>query len=45
LSPDNPDSRAFFNDVHRKNAASRTDISTWLEWVELDDFVTFGGKP
>lgn len=40
-----PDSRAFFNDVHRKNAAHREDIATWFEWVELDDFVTFGGKP
>ena len=40
-----PDSRAFFNDVHRKNAAHRDDIATWFDWLELDDFVTFGGKP
>lgn len=45
LAPTNPDSRAFFNDVHRKNAAHREDIATWFEWLELDDFVTFGGRP
>jgi hypothetical protein len=44
-SPSNPDTRAFFNDVHRKNAAHRTDIETWFDWLELDDFVTYGGKP
>ncbi len=44
-APDNPDSRGFFNDVHRKNAAHRTDIETWFDWLELDDYVTYGGKP
>ena len=37
--------RAFFNDVQRKNAANRDDIATWFDWLELDDYVTFGGKP
>ena len=40
-----PDTRAFFNDVHRKNAANREDIATWFDWLELDDYVTYGGKP
>ena len=40
-----PDTRAFFNDVHRKNAPDRHDIATWFDWLELDDYVTFGGKP
>ena len=40
-----PDTRAFFNDVHRKNAANRDDIATWFDWLELDDYVTFGGMP
>jgi hypothetical protein len=44
LTPTSPDSRAFFNDVHRKNAEHREDIATWFDWLELDDFVTFGGK-
>lgn len=39
------DKRTFFNDVHRKNAAHREDIGTWFEWLELDDFVTYGGRP
>ena len=39
-----PDARAFFNDIHRKNAAGRQDIATWFDWLELDDYVTFGGK-
>jgi len=40
-----PDKRTFFNDVHRQNAANRDDVATWFDWVELDDYVTFGGKP
>ena len=40
-----PDARAFFNDVHRKNAPQRDDIATWFDWIELDDYVTFGGRP
>ena len=44
-TPTVPDTRAFFNDVHRQNAPHRSDIATWCEWVELDDFVTFGGQP
>ncbi len=45
LTPSSPDSREFFNEVHRKNAAHREDIGTWFDWLELDDFVTFGGRP
>ncbi len=44
-TPSVPDKRAFFNDVHAKNAPHRDDIATWFDWLELDDFVTFGGKP
>lgn len=39
------DGRTFFNDVHKKNAPHREDIGTWFDWLELDDFVTFGGQP
>jgi hypothetical protein len=45
LTPTQPDARAFFNDVHRRNAPHREDIATWFDWLELDDYVTFGGKP
>jgi hypothetical protein len=44
-TPNNPDGRAFFNDVHRKNAAHRKDIETWFDWLELDDYVSYGGRP
>ncbi len=45
LTASSPDARAFFNDVLRKNAAHRDDIVTWFDWLELDDYVTFGGNP
>jgi hypothetical protein len=45
LTVASPDSRSFFNDVHLKNAPHREDIATWFDWLELDDFVTFGGQP
>jgi hypothetical protein len=45
LAPTAPDRRAFFNDIHRQNAPHREDIATWFDWLELDDFVTFGGRP
>ena len=38
------DGREFFNAVHQKNAAHREDIGTWFDWLDLDDYVTFGGK-
>ncbi|MEO6873191.1 MAG: DUF5069 domain-containing protein [Opitutaceae bacterium] len=44
-TPSVPDTRAFFNDIHRKNAPGRSDIATWFDWIELDDYVTFGGRP
>jgi hypothetical protein len=43
-APDNPDSRAFFNGVHAKVAPKRTDIVTWFDLLDVDDFVSFGGK-
>jgi hypothetical protein len=45
LTPTPPDTRAFFNDIHRKNAPQREDIATWFDWLDLDDYVTYGGRP
>src|ERR1043165_3151442 len=42
-TPSTPDVRAFFNDIHRKNAPQRAAIATWFDWLELDDYVTYGG--
>jgi hypothetical protein len=43
-SPDNPDSREYFNSLHKAGAPKRTDISSWFDVLDMDDFVTFGGK-
>lgn len=45
LTVSSTDSRTFFNEVHQKNAPHREDVATWFDWLELDDFVTFGGRP
>ena len=43
-APGDPDSRSFFNDLHKKAGPKREDIVTWADLLDLDDFVTFGGK-
>jgi hypothetical protein len=42
--PTDPDSRIFFNDIHSKVAPQREDIATWFDLLDLDDYVSFGGK-
>ncbi len=42
--PTDPDSRQFFNDLHAKVAPKREDIATWFDLLDLDDYVSFGGK-
>ena len=43
-SPDNPDSREYFNGMHKAAAPERADISTWFDVLDMDDYVTFGGN-
>ena len=43
-APDNPDSRDFFNGLHKAGAPKRTDIVTWFDVRDLDDYVSFGGN-
>ena len=43
--PSEPDSREFFQGVHKSIAASRGDIGTWFDLLDLDDSASFGGKP
>jgi hypothetical protein len=43
-APDNPDSREYFNSLHKAGAPKRKDITTWFEALDMDDYVTFGGK-
>jgi hypothetical protein len=42
--PMDPDSREYFNDLHAKVAPQRTDIATWFDLLDLDDYVSFGGR-
>ena len=35
---------AFMFGVHKAGAPDREDISTWFEVLEMDDFVSYGGK-
>lgn len=42
--PMDPDSREYFNDLHAKVAPQRTDIATWFDLLDLDDYVSYGGR-
>lgn len=39
-----PGSRKFFNDIQIRIAPKRGDVSVWFDLLDIDDFVTFGGK-
>ena len=39
------ESRGFFNEMQSKIAPLREDIVTWFDMLDLDDYVSFGGKP
>lgn len=43
-APADPDSREFFQGVHAKIAPNRQDIATWFDLLDLDDYVSYGGK-
>jgi Domain of unknown function (DUF5069) len=43
-APDNPDSREYFNDLHKSIAPKREDIVSWADLLDVDDYVSFGGK-
>jgi hypothetical protein len=43
-SPSDSESREFFNGLHSKIGPKREDIATWFDLLDLDDYVSFGGK-
>lgn len=43
-APNNPEGREYLNGEHAKLAPKRTDIVTWFDLLDLDDYVSFGGK-
>jgi hypothetical protein len=44
-APMDAESREFFQQVHVKIAPQREDIATWFDLLDLDDYVSFGGRP
>jgi len=38
------DTQEFFNEMLQAAAPNRTDIKTWADLLDLDDYVTYGGK-
>jgi hypothetical protein len=43
-APSDPESRAYFQSEHQKIGPKREDISTWFDYLDLDDYVSFGGN-
>lgn len=43
-APSEPEGREYFNELHKKIAPNREDISTWADLLDLDDYVSYGGK-
>ena len=43
-APDNTEGREYLNELHKKGAPSREDITTWFDVLDMDDYVSFGGK-
>lgn len=42
--PADPESRGYFNELHQKAAPKREDVMTWFDLLDVDDYVSFGGK-
>jgi hypothetical protein len=43
-APSDSESRAYFNELQAKVAPKREDIATWFDLLDVDDYVSFGGK-
>ena len=43
-APADTESREFFHGVHAKIAPQREDITSWFDLLDVDDYVSFGGK-
>jgi len=41
---DNVEAREYFNTLHKQVGPNREDISSWADLLDLDDYVSFGGK-
>lgn len=43
-APDNVEGREYLNEIHKNGAPDRDDITSWFDVLDMDDFVSFGGK-
>lgn len=43
-TPSDTESREYFQGLHQKAAPKREDIVTWFDLLDVDDYVSFGGK-
>ena len=43
--PEDAESQKYFADLLAKAAPDRKEITTWTELLDLDDYVSYGGKP
>jgi hypothetical protein len=43
-TPGNPDGRDFLNGLHKGAAPKREDIHTFFDVLDVDDYVSYGGK-
>ncbi len=44
-SPSAVEMREFFQEEHERIAPGREDIATWFDYLDLDDYFSFGGQP
>lgn len=44
-SPSAVEMREFFQEEHERIAPAREDIATWFDYLDLDDYFSFGGQP
>jgi len=42
--PSDPESQAYFDHLHAQCAPKREDITTWFDLLDVDDYVSFGGR-
>ena len=43
-APANPEGRAYLNELHSAVAPKRTDIASWFDILDVDDYASYGGK-
>jgi hypothetical protein len=42
--PSDPESQKYFTELHEKAAPHREDVATWFDLLDVDDYISFGGK-